>query len=796
MSIAESTTVLGGLDEGAVTPTKDPELSPSERFDAISDHINSTIDELNIIYNQIGYTGSEISIKKAEIFSVIEDTIAAFTGNLRREKNNIENECEWLRQQIRIILAMVNDATGEKCLKRMDRGIVFNDTAMYEEGYKEDVLNKLSTLQNRLNFFAYSPFNDSEIHDDVSLENQYEYMMKNIPVLLLLQLKHKLNDIFLDVLKTFVRTYKRLNASHLQYLELTETIGDYHGVLSNVTLLKSLPSKEEAEEHRELIDKFDYAIKNLKPSDKQPQDHNAFIISSPRKHEPVQNDTMDVLRDLNYQIVRVIRGLKLTKITPDTVTSLQKEIDVCEEEVAKRTSDMKSLIGNCIDLISTLHLTEEQLMKIQRQHDLEDDGHFDMETLKFIHDNPREFGLMVHHVEFVKRLAQTLKKMRDSKQKKWDYYLDACTRLWDKLGESRDHVETFLNANSLLTDISIMNFKMELNRLFLKRSEFIEGFIVDARDNIEQLWAKMFYSSAQKAEFKHFTYNVSDETLDKELVYNEHEMEVQRLQAEYEQKRPILELYGQVTELVDDQKFLVESSKDSSRLLSKNSCKILLNEEKIRKKINKNMPKLLEQLKTEIVKYNDAQMKEEKRAMTINGEDFFERVLLIESETLNQKRARPGQRPGQVRPARASPPKVSQSLRSLPVRRTNVRPGMRGPSPKVAPRSSRPAQSAPVSRVSPKKPLQLQPLNSPLKAYDATNENTVYSSMSRLSPLRINQQPEMLSPTSEDKENDQFSLSPIKVIPTDKDSDLADSSTIIGDDYQLWRDERIRQLNL
>ena len=83
-----------------------------------------------------------------------------------------------------------------------------------------------------------------------------------------------------------------------------------------------------------------------------------------------------------------------------------------------------------------------------------------------------------------------------------------------------------------------------------------------------------------------------------------------------------------------DQQFLIESSKDSSRLLSKNSCKILLNEEKIRKRINKTLPKLIDNLKKETSQYNNDAIQMGKRTLFINGEDFSKKYYSLNQNNL------------------------------------------------------------------------------------------------------------------------------------------------------------------
>ncbi|CAK7896308.1 hypothetical protein CAAN1_04S07712 [[Candida] anglica] len=839
------------------------------QFGKIADNVNNTIHELSLIYNQIGYSSTETAIKKSEIFSVIQDTITNFTTNLQREKSNIENECEWLRQQIRIIIAMMDDNNGSKTLSLMRRGMVFNDQEMYERGFKEDILTKISKIQNRKqNFYASSPFNVTSTVDKSNSIEQYEYMMNNIPELSLLQQKSKLNGVFLDVLKNFIDIFKKFTESNLIRLDILESIGEYYSSEDNDSLIGSLPSRTEADEHRELIDKFESIVDLLRPSKEDSfgnADDNNFIISSPRKNEKLKetegqnykdqhtsnsNNLMGALREVNYKIVRVIRNLKVTKINNEVLDKLRKEIESCETELNSRMSAMQNAIDSCFELIETLHLNEEQLVSIQRKFDINasvcsdrsqgntSGGCLDSETLRFIQNNPREFGLSDNHLGYINSIAEILSKIKDAKQSRWDNYFTSCSQLWDKLREDPNYVESFIRANSELTDISLLNFKVELNRLYVRRSEFIESFIADARKEIEELNDLLFKSETQRESFKYHHYNQNN-SLDKETVLNDHEAELSSLKEEYQSKSSVLGLYTQLNELLKDQRFLQESSKDSSRLLSKNSCKILLNEEKIRKKINKGLPNIIKQLKSEVIKYNNAQLNEGNKPMTIHGEDFFEKIIMIESQSSNRNvRAKPRTKAGSIN----SPNKVTKAQfdhKSSPIK--NVRsPGAAHPTfsstsrnksplkPSVSPQRKTPdkSMSAPStqsknydsSMLSPMRATRhlsnlsnlvgsrLKPLNTPLIATDVDHYSDV-SVSSKLSPLKTSFSTFSASPTRDfdDKENsfcNKYSLSPIKPSEYMKEeytnhneNTSLDSSTIIGDEYQMWRNERIRQLN-
>ena len=111
---------------------------------AIESNVGEALNELSSTYKTIGYSSREIASKKTEIFTAIHTTINNFAESLQREQTTIENECEWLRQQILIILAMINDQKGDKSLNLLQRGLVFANEEQYSDGYKQDILTKLS----------------------------------------------------------------------------------------------------------------------------------------------------------------------------------------------------------------------------------------------------------------------------------------------------------------------------------------------------------------------------------------------------------------------------------------------------------------------------------------------------------------------------------------------------------------------------------------------------------------------------------------------------------------------------
>lgn len=664
------------LHHGENTPSEMLDhLDSKKRFESIVAHVNQTLLELGEVYSEIGYSNREINQRQADVFLTIDDTIKSISSNALREKNLLQNECEWLRQQIRFMLATLNDSHGERTLKLSSRGIVFEDDVMYATGYREDVKEQVHSFHHYNQPSFHDPtFGDAEEigESDYSMQQQYDYMTKTIPQLLLLQTKLLLNNIFLDVLKAFVKIFRKFADLSYRYWENVDIIGAEASKTNSLT--SQLPNKSEAEEYLKLTEDFEATVKQLRLTEKVSKtpftsmgnahdDDNAFVILSPKKakirdltrakedvadisgiSQSSPDETMGHLREINGKLITALRGLKIIKLNSQLILDLTAEVEQSKTEVANRAVEMKDFVNQCLDIVVILLLSDSDLIKIQQRviqakgEDYAKEGPFDSEALKLIEGDILAFGLERSKLLYLQKLMHTLTHLRDSKQKKWNYYMSACQRLWDKLCESPQFISHFQQENSSLSETSLVNLKMELNRLYMKRSEFIGSFIVDAQKEIAEYQSLLLYSDSQRQAFDYFDYNADDDSDDKEQILNLHEAELNRLREEYESKKTILELYKELNEYLDDQKFLEESSKDSSRLLQKDSCKILMKEERIRKTIHRNLPRVIKALKEEVIQFNKTMISCEKKPFSINGQDLYEKVLTIESQSCNQRR--------------------------------------------------------------------------------------------------------------------------------------------------------------
>lgn len=914
-----------GHDESLVRVNSDQ--GAKEQLDLVASKVHDTIQEIKAVYSEIGFSESEMAIKKNEIFETITETISTFTQNLQREKTSIQNECDWLRQQIHLIFSILNEERGEKVLSLSDRWLLFKDDPQVQQEIATEK-SKWKKMQESqiliLNQSANTKYSFSGLLLNSTVNDAFLQRCWQEPVYSLLQTKSRLNSIFLEALKTFVRVFRKFNELNVAFWDNIEVITEDWAPGAIDSFLCSIPSKPEATAHGKLIKDFDCMLADLKLSDRR-LDHNvkepdsandrfAFIISSPSKHNSKTSDDSSVLyhnrclsleeemsrlRDINYNIVRTIRNLKISKFTPDVIGKMQKAVENTEDEIRSRVIHIREKLAVCLELTKALSLEENDVITILKEpavinpeinHFVSSEGQIEVETLHFIFDNPHELGLKDQHINFISKLMKTLQTIKSAKDERLQSSKAACLRLWKTLNEDKSYVDDFISRNDNLTDDSLRNFDIELTRLQEKRREFIEEFIELTRHEIDKYHKLLYHTVSQRQEFRYHNLDLNLTTEDKEKILCEHENELDRLKKEFEAKLTIFSLYQELKELVNNQKFLIESSKNSKRLLEKNSCQTLLNEERIRKKVMRNMPRVLSSIKKEILAFNDDLIVRGGKAINVGEMDLFEEVLMIEAEVDNQRPRKVSQsRPVKDYSRPASPVKLKNSSRKTsPIKRqsphkvtkfstrnslsplkakasfTKSTSSIGQPSsiprlisresvdsfqmksngfrsPPLRARHNFSLQSSPRQIISPTSQVdpsiqssrllsnRLQPLQSPLPP-DAPNDmysdmresSTLYSTCSRLSPLRgdslsnirrdsIAKKP-VFSSTEIEKENsvimphssdETSTLSPVR-FDSKMNSEIQSSrlttnslanSTILGDDYLTWREERIRELN-
>ncbi|KAH7361399.1 microtubule associated protein-domain-containing protein [Plectosphaerella cucumerina] len=333
-------------------------------------------------------------------------------------------------------------------------------------------------------------------------------------------------------------------------------------------------------------------------------------------------------------------------LSPTYVDKLDDEFTRIYDEYTRRVGTVQSLCENIIQLWAELGTPQAQT---------------DGAIVKYYRDSPEQLGL---HEEDVKRLRSKRDKLADEKKNRERRLKDlkiAVEALWVKLGVDASECKSFLNANRGCGVRQINQFEDELARLNELKRQNLHLFVEDARCKLQELWDALYLSEDEMLEFTPAFSDVYSDAL-----LEAHEREISRLEAVKEQRAPALALVDKHRQLTHDRDDLAASSQDASRLMmrgqkgERRDPGKLLREEKMRKRIAKELPKVAAELKKLLDTWED----EYGRPFLVHGERYLDVIDADES------RAAPAPGPRSKTPA-GPPASASKGSKSAPPSRAN-----------------------------------------------------------------------------------------------------------------------------
>lgn len=174
--------------------------------------------------------------------------------------------------------------------------------------------------------------------------------------------------------------------------------------------------------------------------------------------------------------------------------------------------------------------------------------------------------------------------------------------------------------------------------LELKR-EKMSTFIENARKEIRQLWGELMVGEEEQADFAPFA---DDEHTEDLLAI--HEEEIRRLKEERKLKGPLLKSIQKYFDICQDQKELAAAAADQTRLLGRGPRDPgrLLREEKMRKRVTKEKPKLEQDLLRSIPAWEA----ESGREFQVHGQSVLQ--ILTEATQAQEKEKENGSKRGKT----------------------------------------------------------------------------------------------------------------------------------------------------
>ncbi|KAJ5371156.1 uncharacterized protein N7496_007248 [Penicillium cataractarum] len=354
-------------------------------------------------------------------------------------------------------------------------------------------------------------------------------------------------------------------------------------------------------------------------------------------------------------------------LSPAYVTSLDSEFSRVYEEYHRRISFVQTTSEEIIKLWAELGTPQVQT---------------DSNIVKHYRESPEQLGL--HETDLASLMGKRDKLVEEKKgrERKIKELRANVESLWERFGVEESDRKAFLSANRGCGLRTINEFEEELARLNELKRQNMHLFVEDARCRLQELWDSLFFSEEEMLDFTPAFSDVCSDAL-----LEAHEAEISRLETLKEQRAPTLELIEKHRSLLSDRQALSASSQDASRLMGrgnkgeKRDPGKLLREEKMRKRIAKELPKVEAELRKELEHWED----EFGRPFMVHGDRYLD--CLTPAVTKPPPRSK----------TPSAPPSTTKSIASATKRDPISRPGssMRGPPP---PRSATktPTSSGPV----------------------------------------------------------------------------------------------------
>ncbi|KAG8986502.1 hypothetical protein FRB90_003970, partial [Tulasnella sp. 427] len=250
-------------------------------------------------------------------------------------------------------------------------------------------------------------------------------------------------------------------------------------------------------------------------------------------------------------------------------------------------------------------------------------------------------------MEWAENLQTELAEVKAHREARIQGIFDQLEVMWKRLDVSEEDMDAFIDENRGSTEEVVQAYQDELDRMMELKKERMSLFIINARKEIEALWDDLLFSEEERAEFTPY----HDDEFSEELLAR-HDEEIANLKEERRLKGPLLASINKYFDVLNDEKKLLESAQDQTRLTSKGPRDPgrLLREEKMRKRVAKEKPKLEKQLLESIPAWEESRG----RQFIVNGVRIVD--ILMESVEAQAEKESRKKNPSKNIPARATTP--------------------------------------------------------------------------------------------------------------------------------------------
>ena len=343
-------------------------------------------------------------------------------------------------------------------------------------------------------------------------------------------------------------------------------------------------------------------------------------------------------------------------ISPSYVASLDAEFSRVYEEYNRRLNTVQVICQEIIQLWAELGTPQAQT---------------DTSIVQYHRDSPEQLGLHKDDIAELKAKKDRLIEEKRGRERRLGQLRSTIEDLWERLGIEQHERKQFQAKNRGCGLRTINEFEDELARLNELKRQNLHLFVEEARIKLQELWDALYFSEEEMLDFTPAFSDVCSDAL-----LSAHEAEIARLEALKEQRLPILERIDRHRELVKERDDLAQSSQDASRLMARGQKGErrdpgkLLREEKMRKRIAKELPKIEADLKKTLERWED----EYGRPFLVLGDRYLDELYAASSKTAPPRAKTPSAGPLPIKQAPKSnpPPSRAGTVRGPPPSRAKT----------------------------------------------------------------------------------------------------------------------------
>ncbi|CAB9502953.1 protein regulator of cytokinesis [Seminavis robusta] len=309
-------------------------------------------------------------------------------------------------------------------------------------------------------------------------------------------------------------------------------------------------------------------------------------------------------------------------LTIERRNQFHHKVDEMKEEIATRSSAIIQLLRDCQHLMKELQIYgDESGSKLDRQItgslERQEDGSFVM-TSNFQTDTC--IGINASALEALTERVAVLNAEKQKRTSKLEHMGAQIMTLWEKLRISEEEQRAFSETIQGLGLDTIEKGETELQRLVSLKSKMLGDLILEARETIIELWDDMNATEDFRKAFTPFSAANEEDTT--EDLLEAHEKYIDNLRAQLDEMKPILRIIERRDVILRERKQYQELQQDSDRLKQRGAAltKQLMEEEKMARRIKRDLPKLTSMLEEKLFEWKEQHGED----FQLHGENYFD----------------------------------------------------------------------------------------------------------------------------------------------------------------------------